>query len=1124
MEDVPAETPTPRTFQSSDLSEEELSTVNQLLVYLNENSYAYDSHVQLINLLHKGFLAHVATSGNDPRSYTMLPELRQAREAMDSRFAVGEALWLDWLNDETRLARSTEERVEVLELLQRATQDEPASDKLWQMYIDWVEINYATCFAVKGMDVMPMDDEDKEVCQAIFTKTLLYEVLEQAAKALHWRIDVSHAVWNRYLRFLVQHVVEQPSEDLTNAPTVQQLAQLFAERLQEPHAHPDKTVQLFWPLARELYGDRANSQMTRMQSLMQLAFEQVDIRNIHEHKLQQAIDSDDQAAILEQFNHFLKWERIHKQRAPYDKDVRAALFERALLQFPTLADLWTEYIDFVISLQPQSHNPSVSVLPLLERATKHCPWSGELWARRILRSDYERKTYVEIEALKHRATSSGLLDIGGMEDYLKVLVEWCSYLRRHAFSATADDDNKDTAEVGITMALEDMQEAGRKSYGEEFKGDPLFRLEQVQVKFLCEARRMRDARDVWRNLVSSKKHFADFWLKYYNFELTLWIHDRVNDGKRIETTETGPQLATAVVEEALSQYGLDWPDKIADMYMDHFQHHESVEKVQSATIAVWEFRRKVALKRAREAEAAARQQTESILQQRAHHEAATMQQLEEVPAQAQHQAEGEVQPGEKRKRDREGEEEGDNKKAKTEDIVEQEVPAARQKRDRENLSITLGNLTPETTEEDIRTFLRGCGPILSIAITPHDGQTMSATVAFEQPEDIDFAKSRQGWPINGNEVHIRKATQSTLYVANYPPAFDETSIRKLFSSYGEITGVRFPSLKFNNRRRFCYVQFVSHQQAKAAETAMDGKKLDGFHRLVAKISDPDAKKQRGGPQAEKRELFIKNIDSSASEEEVKEFFMQYGKVESVHLLKSIVNHRLGGGFIVYSTAEEAQKAIDEADGKPFRDRILQVTLSTPKGGAAPEEQAAKQDIIVKHDSLANGDRRGSDVSMLSASSHDPPSHMTVRERQVALFDVPDTVTDARIIEEMEKHGRIVKLQLRREQHAAIVEFENVKAAFEVRVGIDFPSLGPECKSGEPNALFNQHKAPQTSRAGLMRPNTISRPVQRGARRGGLGFRRGGSTDRAAHGNAKPARSNADFKAMFEQGKKSEQAE
>ena len=473
---------------------------------------------------------------------------------------------------------------------------------------------------------------------------------------------------------------------------------------------------------------------------------------------------------------------------------------------------------------------------------------------------------------------------------------------------------------------------------------------------------------------------------------------------------------------------------------------------------------------------------------------------------------------------------------------------AQAKRDRENSTITVTNLGADVVELDLRKFFRDCGTIKSVNIVPHaNNGTAVATVEFETPEDVSTARVRNGKDLNGHEVHIQSSSRSTLYVTNYPPEFDEPAVRKLFEGYGEVVNVRFPSLKFNSRRRFCYVQFLDAEQAQAAENAMDGKMLDGQHRLVAKISDPEAKKNRGGPQAEGREVFVKNLDNTADTEEIKALFGQYGNVVSMNLLKRADGKRLGNGFVVYSTADQAAKAVEEGNNKPFHDRILNISLATPRGGDAPKDKARLTDIIIKQSASpepsANGhNRRGSDVSMASASNaHSDEMAKTVRERKVAIINLPDTVNDARIRSEMEKHGQIVKIQLRRDRNAAIVEFADMKAAFSVRAGVDVSALGEGVKTGEVAVIFAKVKKNQDGPAvpavgfGGMRPAAVARPgQQRGGRRGGLGYKRGGfggvgaakssgaPADGETNGAAAPARSNADFKAMFEKSR--EQAE
>nr|OQO23622.1 hypothetical protein B0A51_10008 [Rachicladosporium sp. CCFEE 5018] len=1129
MAEAPAQTPPPRSITSSALTEAEAQTVNDLLTYLGEHSYAYDSHVQLINLLHKGFLTHIhehsGETSRNPHDYGLLAEMRQAREAMDSRFAVGEDLWLDWLSDEVIVAKAGdgEGRISVMELCQKATQDEPMSVRIWQVYADWIESNYAACNDLPESDQSGWSEDDKELCRELFTRDLLREVLEKASSATHWRIDSGYVLFNRYMAIVQEDLLIAGAGESSG---LKQLQNLYVERLKLPSAGWEEVAQMFWPVISKIHGSQWEAAMSHMNELAAPAKSHMALRMENEAKLERAIESGDQTAAFEELSRCLKWEKKQKRRGVHERELLSALYERALLRFPTYTEWWLDYVDHVISQMPSSHDPSSSALPLLERATRHCPWSGELWARRILRSDVERLPYAEIEAIKHRATNSSLLDVGGMEEMLQVLLEWSTYLRRNAFTSTSSEDDLDTAEVGIRMAIEDVQQAGHKVYGESFKGDPLYRLEKIHMKFLLQARRVDDARQVLRSLASSQQDSFEFWQLWYHWEILLWGHARLSDSHRVETTETAPQLATQVVEQMLMAKHIDEPEKAVALYVMHYQHNESVENLQAAGIVAREYRQRTTIRRAKEAEDLAAQQ----VQQQA---------SSTIPVD-----DGQLPAnGEKRKREDDGGDESLNpKKSRTQDGAlpangdTADPTAAAAKRDRENCTITLINVAIDVTEVDLRKFFRDCGTIKATTIVPgHNNELSIATVEFETVEDVITAKTRDGKTLNGSSISIRSGSRSTLYVANYPPEYDETAVRKLFDTYGEIISVRFPSLKYDSRRRFCYVQMLSGQQAQAAQDAMDGKMLDGQHRLLAKISDPDAKKDRSGASAEGRELFVKNIDFTASETEVKDFFAHHGTVTSVHLLKRTDGKRLGNGFISFCTSEDAQKAVGATNNKPLRDRILHVTIASARGGGV--DKARKADIIVKHStspepSSTNG-RRASDTSMVSGTQNgalEQAAH-NVRERKVAILNLPDTVNDARVRAVMEKHGSINKIQLRRDQNAAIVEFADIKAAFNVRAGVDCSALGAEVRTGDVAEIFAKgRKGPATSAGastfGGMKPNTVARPgQQRGSRRGGLGFRRGGGAPssephdgQSAHEKATPAKSNAAFKAMFEKSR------
>lgn len=175
---------------------------------------------------------------------------------------------------------------------------------------------------------------------------------------------------------------------------------------------------------------------------------------------------------------YLDWElsqasRKPKKGAPSSPLVLCvALFERALSSTPLCVDptTWEEYIVFLSNTptdipQPVLPGPIPAVLPVIQRATNHCPWSGKLWARYILRAEYENQPFTTMEQIKHAATNTRELDRDGMEGVVEFYIAWSGYLKRRTMMAGATDEDIDVAEMGLPTALEDVQEWGKRRYG-----------------------------------------------------------------------------------------------------------------------------------------------------------------------------------------------------------------------------------------------------------------------------------------------------------------------------------------------------------------------------------------------------------------------------------------------------------------------------------------------------------------------------------------------------------------------------------------------------------------------------------------------------------------------------------
>ena len=73
-------------------------------------------------------------------------------------------------------------------------------------------------------------------------------------------------------------------------------------------------------------------------------------------------------------------------------------------------------------------------------------------------------------------------------------------------------------------------------------------------------------------------------------------------------------------------------------------------------------------------------------------------------------------------------------------------------------------------------------------------------------------------------------------------------------------------------------------------------------------------------------LFVANLPRQTTEDELKEFFSKIGPVKEVKIIMDReTNQSRGFGFVVMSTQEDAQKAIDELNKKELGGRPLVVT-------------------------------------------------------------------------------------------------------------------------------------------------------------------------------------------------------
>ncbi|KAI5950942.1 PRP24 [Candida jiufengensis] len=324
--------------------------------------------------------------------------------------------------------------------------------------------------------------------------------------------------------------------------------------------------------------------------------------------------------------------------------------------------------------------------------------------------------------------------------------------------------------------------------------------------------------------------------------------------------------------------------------------------------------------------------------------------------------------------------------------------AEESQRSREEFSVQVNNLSQGVTKEDVKTFFSDCGDIRDINLVEFNGEK-KAVIEFSNELEVFSAITRSHKILGANEILVTRVQKTLLFVNNYPSSFSQLQVKEMFESVGPLVSIRFPSQLRNRTRRFCYIQFVNHENAQKAIALYDGLKYkDGnFNRestWVVKYSEPQENKDRNSPMSE-RKIRVTNISFSITEDELKNEFSEFGEIDSISLPKAVFdtkNRRMkqngGIAIIAFKNVESVDDALSK-DGFNIKDRAIKVSKLQIQNNLTPED----------FDQL----------------------------KSVGLTDINSSLNQYQIKNHLEKnYGRVNKILLLPHLYSALIEFDDIK--------------------------------------------------------------------------------------------------
>lgn len=184
---------------------------------------------------------------------------------------------------------------------------------------------------------------------------------------------------------------------------------------------------------------------------------------------------------------------------------------------------------------------------------------------------------------------------------------------------------------------------------------------------------------------------------------------------------------------------------------------------------------------------------------------------------------------------------------------------------------------------------------------------------------------------------------TNLYVKMFPVTWDEEKLKALFTPFGTVANVAITKVD-GVSKGFGFVNMENHESAAKALAELNNKTIEdeagNFELYVSRAQKKnersreiktrlEALNQERVSKYQGMNLYVKNIADTVTDEQFREAFAPFGTITSARIMRDGEVSK-GFGFICYSAAEEAARAVAEMNGKVLAGKPLMVTLHQRK--------------------------------------------------------------------------------------------------------------------------------------------------------------------------------------------------
>lgn len=259
-------------------------------------------------------------------------------------------------------------------------------------------------------------------------------------------------------------------------------------------------------------------------------------------------------------------------------------------------------------------------------------------------------------------------------------------------------------------------------------------------------------------------------------------------------------------------------------------------------------------------------------------------------------------------------------------------------------SLYVGELDPSVTEAMLFELFSQIGAVASIRVC-RDAVTRRslgyAYVNYNSTSDGEKALEELNYTlIKGRPCRImwsqrdpalRKTGQGNVFIKNLDVAIDNKALHDTFAAFGNILSCKVAQDENGNSKGYGFVHYETDEAASQAIKHVNGMLLNEKKVYVGHhIPKKDRQSKFEEMKANFTNVYVKNINPEATDDEFRDLFEKYGDVTSSSLARDQEGKSRGFGFVNFTTHESASKAVDELNGKDFKGQDLYVGRAQKK--------------------------------------------------------------------------------------------------------------------------------------------------------------------------------------------------